>query len=104
FVVGAFVPASALPQHAAQLRLLEEMWGCSPPTAGLPALVVRAFAPGTLVYWPMFLLGRLVSPALAAKLTLLLVLCCAVLAVHLMALVRGRSALGALLACMLIFS
>lgn len=104
FAVCFFSPAATLPQYAAQVRLLEELWGLAPATADLEPLVVRAFAPGTLVYWPMFLLGRLFTPALAANLTLLLVACFAVSSVHWLALVRVRSALGALLACTLVFS
>ena len=104
FTVARFVPSAELPQHAAQIRLLEELWGLASATVDTSAYRVRPFAPNTLIYWPMFLLARLFTPAAAAKLTLLLIAWWVTLSLQVLAYRRKRSALSALLAGMLVFS
>ena len=104
FSAAEYIPSTDLPQHAAQVRLLEEAWGLSDKTLDTSLFEVRAFGANVLVYYPMFLLGRVFSLRLAAKLTVLLILLGSVVGLHQLARTRGRDPVHALLAALALFS
>jgi hypothetical protein len=57
FLAVDYVPATDLPQHAAQIRPLRELWGLAPLTVDASQLVARPFGANTLCYWPMLALS-----------------------------------------------
>lgn len=103
FLAVTFVPSTDLPQHLAQIRMLDEKWGLSPPTIDLSATDIRLFGANTLVYVPMFVLARVFPLLLAGKLTVALLLLASVAALHALAKVLQRDPLHALVAGMLFF-
>ncbi|HEX2679062.1 MAG TPA: hypothetical protein VHM19_20570, partial [Polyangiales bacterium] len=104
FTASEYVPATDMPQHMAQVRLLEEMCGFEPSTVDMSSMEARPFGPHSLVYWPMFMLARVCSLQLAGKLTLLLLVLASVAAIHELARRRNRHPVHALLAGVLVFS
>jgi hypothetical protein len=104
FAAVDYVPATDLPQHVAQVRLLRELWGLAPHSLDLTHLVARPFGANTLCYWPLLAASFVVSPHCAGKLTLLLYVVAAVVALHALAWRRNRPPEHALLAGTLLFS
>lgn len=103
FMPVGFLPSTDLPQHLAQIRMLEEMWGLASPTMDLSGLEVRLFGANTLMYVPLFLLSRIFPILLAGKLTIMLFMLGSVLGLHALARDRGRDPVHALLAGVFLF-
>lgn len=103
FLAVDYVPATDLPQHAAQIRLLRELWGLAALTVDTSQLVARPFGANTLCYWPMLALSEVCSARDAARLSLLFWIESAVVSLHALAWRRGRPPAHALLAGMLLF-
>lgn len=103
-LVVDYVPATDLPQHVAQIRLLEELWGLRPASSAIGLLEARPLGANTLVYWPMFLFARAFPLVLAGKLTVWLLLASSVLAIHALAARRARDPAHAMLASLTLFS
>lgn len=103
-MAAEYLPLSDLPQHLAQIRLLEELLGLAPRTLDVDSLTVRLFGANTLVYLPLFLISRVVPIMLAGKLTVGLILGSSVGALHWLAARRSRPALHALLAGCFLFN
>lgn len=104
FLAVEFVPATDLPQHLAQVRMLEEIWGLAPATIDLKDAEVRLFGANTLVYVPLFLLARVFPVVLAGKLTVMLLVLLSVGALHALARKFERDPSHALVAGVLFFS
>jgi hypothetical protein len=103
FFVAEYLPSTDLPQHLAQIRMLEELWGLRPPTMDLSNLTVRPFGGNTLVYWPLFMLSRMLPPLWAGKVLLLGLSLANVCALHFLARLRGRDPLHVIACGMLLF-
>jgi len=100
-----FPPSSDLPQHAAQIRLLDELLGLAPCFAkGEGDLAINKLAPGTLIYGLMWLLARFVPMLALGKITLWLVLLLTIAVLFFVAAARQRPPQQALLACIFIFN
>jgi hypothetical protein len=104
FLAVEFVPATDLPQHLAQIRVLEELWGLVQGNLDTSHLVARPFGSNTLVYWPMLLLSRVLPTVLVGKLTVLGLTQAGVVALHRLARLRDRSPWLALVASSLTFN
>ena len=94
-----FPPATDIPQHVAQGRLLAEAL-----SGAHPELKVGWLSPNTLVYLPLLLLYAAVPPVLAGKLLLLLLSYCWVAGIFLITGHLQRPVANAVLACCLVFS
>lgn len=99
-----FVPATDLPQHVAQVRLLGECWGLVPATVDTSLLVTRPLGVNTMVYAPLFLLAQVFPARVAGRLLVACLLSASALAIHHLARTRQRSPAHALLCTMLLFS
>ena len=104
FLATQFVPAVDLPQHLTQIRMLEELWGLRERTMDLAHVVVRPWGGNTLVYWPMFVIGRFLPPILLGKVTTLGIVLLSVLTLHGLAKQRGRDPALVVLASTLLFN
>jgi branched-subunit amino acid transport protein len=104
FAAAEFIPATDLPQHLAQIRLLEELWGLRPPTIGLANLEAHPFGPHTLVYWLIFALTRVAPPIVAGKLVVALLLAGSVVAMYQLARTTGRDPLHVVWGALMLFS
>jgi hypothetical protein len=103
FFAVDYVPATDLPQHVAQIRLLRELWGLAPATLDAAQFTVRPFGANTLCYWPLLALSALMPAVAAARLGMFLWIAGGVLSLHAMAWRRNRPPAHALLAGMLLF-
>lgn len=104
FLVVRFVPISDLPQHAAQIRLLDELLGIESASVELSDYTVRWWAPGNLAYGIFFVWARLLDPVAAARASMATLALLLVLAFHALARARDRAPEHATLASMLVFS
>ena len=104
FFAAEFIPSTDLPQHLAQIRLLEALWGLGDASVDTSQMSARIFGANTLVYWPLFLLSRIVSLRIAGKLTLALIFALSAFGYDALARARGRDPLHALVAVPLLFS
>ena len=104
FFAAEFIPSTDLPQHLAQIRLLEALWGLSDAHVDTSQMSARPFGANTFVYWPMFLLSRIAPLRIAGKLTLLLIFASSVLGLHALSRARERDPLHVLAAVPLLFS
>jgi hypothetical protein len=104
FLLPRFLPLSDLPQHLAQVRLLDELWAQRPATSDLSLLQTRALAANSFVYLPLFILGHLLPPLVAGKLFVWLLVAAIAVALHRLAALRGRDPAHALVASVFIFS
>lgn len=103
FAAVDFIPGTDLPQHAAQIRLLQELWGFVPATRDLTQLVARPLGANTLCYWPALMFSAFASPELAIKLCAFTWIAAAIATWHLLAWRRGRPLSHALVASTLLF-
>ena len=103
FVAVDYAPGTDLPQHAAQARLLRELWGLAPATVDLSAFVARPWGANTLCYWPLLLFSTIAPPEVAIRLTVFVWLAGALAGLHTLALRRGRPLSHALAAGILLF-
>lgn len=99
-----YAPVTDLPQHLAQIRLLEELLGLAPRTLDTSSLQILWTSPSILVYAPMLATVRLFGPLVGARVLLGLLLAGQVGAIHLVAARRDRPLAGALLAGVLVFN
>lgn len=104
FFAVRFAPISDLPQHAAQIRLLDELLGIETATVELSDYTVRWWAPGNLVYGVFFLWARVLDPIAAARASIATLALLLVLAFHALARARERPTEHATLASLLVFS
>lgn len=100
FWSGTIPPAADLPQHLAQIALLEQT------LAGLrPELIVTHwYYPNTLVYFPLYLFWQMADPLTSGRLILSLLAICWVGASYLLATVQQRPIENWLLATPLTFN
>jgi hypothetical protein len=97
-------PVTDLPQHLAQIRLLDEMLGFAPHVERPDTYRINWNAPNNLVYVPMWLVSRVLAPIAAGKVTVWL-LAVSWLAAILALAYRRRGDLGqALLASVFLFN
>jgi hypothetical protein len=104
FLGVTFVPCTDLPQHLAQVRMLEELWGLAPATIDLSNVSAHPLGANTLVYWPLWLLSWLFGPVTGGKLCVLSLSMGTAAALHVLALRRERDPLHAVAAGMLFFT
>lgn len=104
FLAVSFPPISDLPQHAAQIRLLDELLGIEAATVELSDYTIRWWAPGNLVYGIFFLWARVLDPIAAARASMATLSLLLVLAFHALARARDRPPEHATLASLLVFS
>ncbi len=104
FLFVTFVPVSDLPQHAAQIRLLDELLGLEHATVELEHYTVRWWAPGNLVYGIFFLWARVLAPVAAARASMATLALLFVAALHFLSRSRERPPEHATLASLLVFS
>ena len=71
FLVIDIPPCADLPQHLAQIRLLDEWLGLQPPSAMMAdPLAVNWLGPGNLIYLPLWVFTRVLPPVAAGSLLL----------------------------------
>ena len=93
-----------LPQHLAQVRLLQEWWGSAPPTVDWSLLDVRWTAPNSLVYLPLAAAVTLAGPVAGGRWLVAALALAQVLTLHGLAARRGRPPDAALVAGVLVFN
>lgn len=104
FLAVTFPPAADLPQHVAQIRLLEELLGLAPRVSDVDAMRVLWGSPNILCYLPLFVTVKLFGPVAGGRIGLGLLCLAEVAALHAIAARRGRPAFGALLAGTVVFN
>jgi hypothetical protein len=104
FAVVEVVPSMDLPQHLAQVRLLQEWWGAAPQTVDWSLLDVRWTAPNVLVYLPLCAAVAVGGPVAGGRWAVAALALAQVLTLHGVAARRGRSPDAALAAGVLVFN
>ncbi|MFO0693406.1 MAG: hypothetical protein U0230_07615 [Polyangiales bacterium] len=104
FTAVTYAPATDLPQHLAQIRLLEELLGSAPRTMDASELAIQWSSPNVLVYLPLYLAVRLFGPVLGGKVLLAALVLLQTLVIHWVAARRGRPPGAAVLAGIFVFS
>jgi hypothetical protein len=105
FLVADFPPSTDLPQHVAQIRLLDELAGLAPASPMMDEpIAVNWIGPGNLVYAPMWLLARALPPLEVGKAALWLLLLGNIAAIFRVAALRGKPPWLALLASVFTFN
>jgi hypothetical protein len=103
-LAAELVPATDLPQHLAQARLMDEWFGLAPGAAELATLKLQPLAAHTWPYWPIWILSRLGDAALAGRLVVAALLCANAASLHYLAWARQRHPATALVASCFLFS
>lgn len=105
-IIGAsiFPPITDLPQHMAQVRLLNELLGLEAPPSRPDIYIINYLAPNNLIYIFLWFFSLFLNPVNAGRLAIWLVMLSWFLAILFLTKKRQRSLAHALMASIFIFS